>query len=298
MFHFAGKAVKVLALAVLSTVLLTGFAMAAESDLAVAVGATTGSSLRMRSEASTTSSVITTLNKGVAVAVLDNSVDGWYKIGYAGFTGYVSADYLIIDRDNVFETYGRVNNSGVNLRAETNTECDILAVLDENAALTITGFADGWYIATTSSDITGYIRSDFVDLTSVSSSSASSAIKDSAMAHLGTRYVWGGSAPGGFDCSGYTMYIYKQFGYSIPHTASGQWKSGIGQKVYSIGELQPGDLVFFNDPSRNAGKACSHVGIYIGNGQHIHASSSKSGVVISSLTEGYYNRYFIGGIHV
>ena len=62
--------------------------------------------------------------------------------------------------------------------------------------------------------------------------------------------------------------------------------------------LQPGDLVLFNDPSRNAGKACSHAGIYIGNGQHIHSSSAKNGVVISSLTSGYYNQYFIGGIHV
>ena len=118
------------------------------------------------------------------------------------------------------------------------------------------------------------------------------------MQHLGTRYVWGGSSAGGFDCSGYTMYIYGQYGYSLPHTASGQWQSGIGTKVYSISELQPGDLVFFNDPSRNAGKACSHAGIYIGNGQHIHASSAKNGVVISDLASGYYNKYFIGGIHV
>ena len=74
MIHFAGKAVKVLALAVLSTVLLTGFTLAAESDIAIAVGATTGSSLRMRSEASTSASVVTTLNKGVAVAVLKGFV--------------------------------------------------------------------------------------------------------------------------------------------------------------------------------------------------------------------------------
>ncbi len=69
--------------------------------------------------------------------------------------------------------------------------------------------------------------------------------------------------------------------------------------MYSISELQPGDLVFFNDPSRNAGKACSHVGIYVGNGKHIHSSSSRSGgVIISDLTSGYYNTYFVGGIHV
>ena len=299
MIHFAGKAVKVLALAVLSTVLLTGFTLAAESNIAIAVGATTGSSLRMRSEASTSSSVVTTLNKGVAVAVLDDSIDGWYQVSYAGSTGYVSADYLIIDQDNVFETYGRVNESGINLRAETNTTCDILAVLNKNTSLTVTGFESGWYRVTTESGVEGYVRSDFVDLTSWGASASGSGIAELALAQLGTPYVWGGSRPGGFDCSGFTMYVYKQFGYSLPHTASGQWNSGIGQRVYSIGELQPGDLVLFNDPSRNAGKACSHVGIYIGNGQHIHASSSKSkGVIISDLTSGYYNRYFIGGIHV
>ena len=57
--------------------------------------------------------------------------------------------------------------------------------------------------------------------------------------------------------------------------------------------------MFFNDPSRNAGKACSHAGIYTGDGQFIHSSSSRSGgVIVSSLTSGYYNTYFVGGIHV
>ena len=143
----------------------------------------------------------------------------------------------------------------------------------------------------------GYIRSDYVDLTESSSSNGD--IVDTAMQHLGTRYVYGGASPSGFDCSGFTMYIYGQYDYSLPHTATGQWQSGLGTRVYSISELQPGDLVFFNDPSRNAGKACSHVGIYVGNGKHIHSSSSRSGgVIISDLTSGYYNTYFVGGIHV
>ena len=99
--------------------------------------------------------------------------------------------------------------------------------------------------------------------------------------------------------SGFTMYIYKQFGYSLPHSATSQWLSGMGTKIYSISELQPGDLVFFNDPSRNKGKACSHAGIYIGNGQHVHASSSRNGGVITSdLTSGYYNTYFVGGLRL
>ena len=122
---------------------------------------------------------------------------------------------------------------------------------------------------------------------------------NTANQYLGTRYSYGGASPSGFDCSGFTMYVYSQHGYSLPHSATSQWQSGLGSRVYSIGELQPGDLVFFNDPSRNAGKACSHAGIYIGSGQFIHSSSSKSnGVIISDLTSGYYNTYFVGGIHV
>ena len=296
MTHFTGKMVRVLLLSTIMVMLLAGFASAAESEQAVAVGATTGSSLRLREEPSTSASIVTTLNKGVAVAILADKADGWYKISYNGKSGFVSADYLIVDRDNLFTTYGRTNGDGVNVRSAASTDSEVLASVNKGTIVTVNGFENGWYDVTCEYGTEGYIRSDFLDLTS--SSTSSSAIAETAMQHLGTRYTWGGASAGGFDCSGYTMYIYGQYGYSLPHTASGQWQSGIGTKVYSISELQPGDLVFFNDPSRNAGKACSHAGIYIGNGQHIHASSAKNGVVISDLASGYYNKYFIGGIRV
>lgn len=298
MTHFAGKAAKVLLLSAVTTLLLAVSALAAEGDIAVNVGATTGSNLRMRAEASTSSSILTSLNKGVAVSILDTSIDGWYKIGFNGNVGYVSADYMVIDKDNVFEATGRINADGVNVRTDATTESEVAATLNNGTALTVTGLKDGWYAVTCKYGTQGYVRSDFVDLT-YAGSGAAGGLVDLAMQYLGVRYVYGGASPKGFDCSGFTMYMYKQLGYSLPHTATGQWQSGIGTRVYSINELQPGDLVFFNDPSRNAGKACSHAGIYIGNGQHIHASSSRSnGVIISDLTSGYYNRYFIGGIHV
>ena len=299
MTHFAGKAAKVLVFSAATTLLLAVSALAAEGDIAVGAGSTTGSSLRMRAEASTSSSIITTLDKNVAVAVLDDTLDGWYKVSFDGNSGYVSADFLQIDQDNIFQSYGRVNADGVNVRADANTNSEILASVNTGTVVTVNGFVDGWYDVTCQYGTEGYIRSDFLDLTTSSTASSSSSIVNTAKAHLGTRYVYGGAAPGGFDCSGFTMYVYKQHGYSLPHTASGQWQSGIGTEVWSIGALQPGDLVFFNDPSRNAGKACSHAGIYVGNGQFIHSSSSKSnGVIISDLTSGYYNTYFVGGIHV
>ena len=273
MTHFAGRAGKVLFLSVLTAMLLAATALAA--DIATGAGCTTGSSLRLRAEPSTSASVVTTLDKSVAVAILDDSVDGWYKIAYNGSTGYVSADYLNVDQDNVFTTYGRVNSDGVNVRSDASTDSSVLATIEEDAIVTVNGLVDGWYDVTCEYGTEGYIRSDFLDLTE--SSSSNSDIAATAKQYLGTGYVYGGASPRGFDCSGFTMYVYSQHGYSLP----------------------PGDLVFFNDPSRNAGKACSHAGIYTGDGQFIHSSSSRSGgVIVSSLTSGYYNTYFVGGIHV
>mgnify|MGYP001518180403 FL=1 len=295
MTHFAGRAGKVLFLSVLTAMLLAATALAA--DIATGAGCTTGSSLRLRAEPSTSASVVTTLDKSVAVAILDDSVDGWYKIAYNGSTGYVSADYLNVDQDNVFTTYGRVNSDGVNVRSDASTDSSVLATIEEDAIVTVNGLVDGWYDVTCEYGTEGYIRSDFLDLTE--SSSSNSDIAATAKQYLGTGYVYGGASPRGFDCSGFTMYVYSQHGYSLPHSATSQWQSGLGARGYSISELQPGDLVFFNDPSRNAGKACSHAGIYTGDGQFIHSSSSRSGgVIVSSLTSGYYNTYFVGGIQV
>lgn len=295
MTHLAGRAGKVLFLSVLTAMLLAATAFAA--DIATGAGTTPGSSLRLRSEPSTSASVVTMLDKGVSVAILDDSADGWYKIGYNGSTGYVSADYLTVDSDNVFTTYGRINSEGVNVRSAASTDSSVLATVSDGTIVTVNGLVDGWYDVTCQYGTEGYIRSDYVDLTS--SASSNSDIVATAKQYLGTGYVYGGASPSGFDCSGYTMYVYSQHGYSLPHSATSQWQSGIGTRVYSISALQVGDLVFFNDPSRNAGKACSHAGIYIGDGQFIHSSSSRSGgVIISSLTSGYYNTYFVGGIHV
>ena len=298
MSYFMGKAAKFMLLSTVAALLLAGFAVAAENEVAIGVGATTGSSLRLRAEASTSSDVITTLDKSVAVAILDDSNEDWFRISYEGNTGFVSADYLIVDRDNVFETFGRINADSVSVRASASIEGELLATVDTDTMVTINGFKDGWYDVTCKYGTEGYIRSDFVDLTA-RDGSADTELVTEAKKYLGTPYVYGGASPKGFDCSGFTMYLYGKQGISLPHTATGQWQSGVGTKVSGITHLTPGDLVFFNDPSRNMGKACSHVGIYIGDGQFIHASSSRSGgVIISSLYEDYYNRYYKGGIHI
>ena len=293
MKHLMKKAVKAAVFAALTTLALTAFA-SAEGEMAIGAGCTTGTSLRMRSEPNTSSAIVTTLNKSVAVALLDDSVPGWYKINYNGSTGYVSSDYLIIDQDNIFTTYGRVPEGTVNVRADATTESESLATIDAGTVVTVNGLVNGWYDVTCQYGTEGYIRSDLLVLTSNATSGKGSSIVETALSHLGTRYVYGGASAGGFDCSGFTQYLCKQLGYTLNRTAAQQLSNGV-----SVTSLQVGDLVFFNDPSRNKGKACSHAGIYIGNGQHVHASSSRNGGVITSdLTSGYYNTYFVGGLRL
>jgi cell wall-associated NlpC family hydrolase len=104
-----------------------------------------------------------------------------------------------------------------------------------------------------------------------------------AMQYLGVPYVWGGASPSGFDCSGFTMYVYAQVGVSLPHNAAAQY--GMGSPV-SMGQLQAGDLVFFY--------GLGHVGIYIGGGQFIHSPHTGDVVKISSMS-GWYSSNFVGG---
>ncbi|WP_312634991.1 SH3 domain-containing C40 family peptidase [Oscillibacter sp.] len=297
MKHRAGKAAGMFVLSAAMTMLLAATASVSAADqIAIGVGCTTGSSLRLRAEASTSSSVVTQLDKSVAVSILGKQ-DGWYYVGFDGKSGYVSAEYVIEDQDGIFTAPGRINGDGVNVRASADPDAQAVATVNKDAAVTVDGFADGWYAVTCQYGTIGYIRSDFVDL--VSDEASASGAADIATQYLGTRYVYGGSSPSGFDCSGFTMYVFKQMGVSLPHSATSQWQSGKGQKLYSASELKSGDLVFFNDPSRSNGKACSHAGIYMGGGQFIHASSANSGgVIVSTLTSGYYNTYFVGGMRV
>ncbi len=110
-------------------------------------------------------------------------------------------------------------------------------------------------------------------------------IINSSFNYIGVPYVFGGTSPSGFDCSGFTSYVFANAGIYLPRTADAQFDAGM---PISKGELQPGDLVFFQTYTYGA----SHCGIYLGDGQFIHASSSR-GVVIDSLSSSYWvNTYF------
>lgn len=119
--------------------------------------------------------------------------------------------------------------------------------------------------------------------------SLSSKLAATAKSFLGSRYVSGGASPKGFDCSGFTSYVYKQFGITLPRASTEQ--AYVGTQL-SKADLLPGDLLIFSNTYK---KGPSHTGIYLGNGQFIHASTSKTGVIISDLNSSYYTSKFTYG---
>ena len=117
---------------------------------------------------------------------------------------------------------------------------------------------------------------------------------DYAKFFKGGKYVWGGTTPKGFDCSGYVQYLYKKHGINLPRTAWSQSKQGM---PVTKNNLEKGDLLFFLTDKKR-GIPVTHVGIYIGNGEFIHAASKKKGIIISPIDHGYYAKKFVSARRV
>jgi len=115
-------------------------------------------------------------------------------------------------------------------------------------------------------------------------------VVQAALRYQGVPYVFGGTSPNGFDCSGFTRYIFAQAGINLPRAADEQYE--VGQNV-SYGQLQSGDLVYFTTYEPGA----SHVGIYLGNGQFISATSSR-GIAIARIDSGYWGDRYLGARRV
>ncbi|MFV9505102.1 MAG: SH3 domain-containing protein [Oscillochloridaceae bacterium umkhey_bin13] len=116
-----------------------------------------------------------------------------------------------------------------------------------------------------------------------------------AVQFVGSRYVWGGSSPSrGFDCSGLTSFVYRQFGVGLPHSAAAQYSTRHGAMVGSMNNLAPGDLMFFANTGGRRG--ISHVAIYIGGGQMVHAMTPRYGVQVSGIWSSYWQKTYVGAI--
>ena len=275
------------------------------ASAASGVGTVNTDALRLRNEANTTSTILGTASRGDTVVILEDAGNGWYKVDYNTVEGYMSGEYLTVTAQaDVAIGYGLVQTGGstLNVRSGPGPTYSKVTSLSDNAVVTIVGINNGWYKITASGGTTGYVSSEYMvtckdsagsrgdGATAVavaSNSSMGQQVVAYAKQFLGVPYVYGGNGPSCFDCSGFTNYVYRHFGYVLNRGASSQLKNGT---PVSKSELQPGDLVFFR---YNTTYPASHCGIYIGGGQFIHASTNKYQVQIDQLLTGHYANVYI-----
>ena len=283
---------RLLRVALLGTV-LTAMCTIGASAATLGAGTVTADALRLRSTPATEGEILATVSSGTSVVVLDEAEDGWYKVNYNSVEGYMSGEYLdVATKAETDLGYGKVDADGstLNMRAGASTSFDSLCSIPSGTVLELEGVYEGWYKVTYAGN-TGYVSSDYITITTEPTTASSSALGEQIVAlakqYLGTPYVLGGNGPSSFDCSGFTKYIYAQFGYTLNRTATDQLQNGVS---ISRDELQPGDLVFFR---YRTSKPVSHVGIYIGGGEFIHASTNRYMVQIDQMNSGHYDNVYV-----
>lgn len=301
-------------------------ALAAETNPVYGIGFVTATGLYLRTEPNTASAYAATAQKDECVVILEQQGE-WYKVNYDLQEGYMHSRFLQVSQvENAELGIGTVIGTGVNLRYGPGTEFGIAAIAPQGGECYILGLNQGWYKVIYNSDIC-YIRSDFLKLTQIpyenkgseqqpkffrlgqstgvapsaatlknaaaaEVSVSAQAVVDRAKECLGAPYVYGGASLSGFDCSGLVYYVLKGLGMTPGRTPVEQFSMGT---PVSKADLQAGDIVFF---AGTAASGISHVGIYTGNGQFIHAPNSSSRVSYSDLTTGYWSEHYYGARHI
>ena len=249
--------------------------------------------------------VILTIEKNEAVDVLEKDSD-WAKVSYSNKIGYVPVNYIkLVGNDtgnqnpSVSDKVGKigtVNTSNLNIRSGPSTSYAIISkVYNGDTILIKEVSSNGWYKVETTSGIIGWCSGDYISniregsLPSYGNTDYEKInnVLKVAREQLGKPYVYGATGPDSFDCSGLTSYVFKNgAGITLPRTSKDQSTAG---RYVSKSELQPGDLIFFN----TSGSGISHVGIYIGNDEMIHAPSSGKNVEVTKITSNYWASKYV-----
>ncbi|MEO8286620.1 MAG: SH3 domain-containing protein [Chloroflexota bacterium] len=291
------------------TASLLAFAFAPASSTFPAsarTGITTDDSVNMRSGPGTDYRILAQLPVDTPSQILDEQ-DGWYRIVTPwAAEGWVSTDFFTVTQTVSGEQPKSIGSAAtvgvVNMRTGPGTGYPISARLSDSTVLEVLAIEDAWYNVRTSRGNIGWVAAEYVPLdwipdmyggSNVPTSASNDAVR-LAEKHLGARYVWGGSNPSGFDCSGLTWYVYRQLGVWLPGGSTQQFSSRYGRVIRSTSALVPGDLVFFEDTTEEPG--ITHVGIYAGNNMMIAARSERLGVRYVSLLDPFWGTRFVAGI--
>ncbi|MGE4353780.1 MAG: NlpC/P60 family protein [Oscillospiraceae bacterium] len=278
--------------------LLIGTAMAGMLTLSAFAandggGTVNANDVNLRSTANIASSVITSVAKSSPLIVISREDNSWYEVWSGGSEGYMSSNYI-----NFTETLdasfgkGTICGTSVRLRSGPGTDTEALGYYNTGAVMDVIGISGSWYKVNDNGTL-GYIHSDYISLknqdTPISAyATEGEKIVATAEQYIGTPYVWAGTSPKGFDCSGFVYYVFQKNGYATNRTAASLFNNGT---YVDRSQLQPGDIICFYNGSYSY---IGHVGIYIGNDQFIHASSSNGKVVLKSLSTSYYNNHYYG----
>lgn len=192
-----------------------------------------------------------------------------------------------------------VNTDNLNFRNGPSTDYKIIQLLPKNTQVEIVMQLNEWTLVRYK-DTLGFVYSKYLndkttEISKINTSISADKIIQYAKSLLGKKYVWADEGPNTFDCSGFTWYVYKNIAkISLPRSSKEQGAYGT---YINKENLQPADLVFF-DTVGAKDNVISHVGIYMGNNQFIHASSGQGKVVISQLDSNYYSKAFVNGRRV
>ncbi len=252
--------------------------------------------LNVRDEPHEGGKLVGKMSNNAACEILGYEGD-WIKIKSGEVEGYCFSEYLLrgdVALARAIKTVVKEavsTSGGLRVREEPNTECGILTTMGEGESLEVVEEEVNGWIKVLVDDQEGYISAEFAQvreeldtamtMTELMYGQGVSDVRvdlcQFAKQFIGNPYVWGGtSLTKGADCSGFVMSVFRQYGFSLPHSSRAQAQMG---KKISLAEAKPGDLVFYS-----GGGTINHVAIYIGGGKVVHASNPRTGIRISAAT--------------